>query len=264
MPRYARELSSKQTYHVMLRGNNREKIFIDEEDKQRMVDTLREKKEQEEFYLIAYCVMDNHIHIIVKEGKASLARIVKRVGTSYAYYFNKKYRRIGHVFQDRFRSENIEDDSYLLSAIRYVHQNPLKPGIGTIEGYKWSSYGEYIREDSTLVEVDEILEMFSKNRKNALRAFVEFNHETIEETFLDVEEEKEINQMNVGEYVEGFLKPKGIKVEDLKDITNKQFRDELIELLVEKSNLSKRGIALELGLNREVVRKATMPKEPSR
>jgi REP element-mobilizing transposase RayT len=76
--------------------------------------------------------MDNHIHLVIKEGKDPIARIMKRIGTSYVYYFNKKYRRTGHVFQDRFRSENVKDDSYLLSVIRYVHQNPIKPGIGTI------------------------------------------------------------------------------------------------------------------------------------
>ena len=76
--------------------------------------------------------MDNHIHPIIKEGKDPVARTVKRIAASYSYYFNKKYKRIGHVFQERFRSENIEEESYLFSAIRYVHQNPLKPGIGTI------------------------------------------------------------------------------------------------------------------------------------
>jgi putative transposase len=120
----------------MLRGNNREKIFRDEEDKARMIDTLGDKKKAEEYFLYAYCVMDNHIHLIIKEGKDPIASIVKRIATSYSYYFNKKYKRIGHVFQERFKSENIEDESYLLAAIRYVHQNPVKPGIGTVDGYK--------------------------------------------------------------------------------------------------------------------------------
>ncbi|MCC5468750.1 transposase, partial [Pelosinus sp. Bkl1] len=88
--------------------------------------------------------MDNHIHLIIKEGKDPIASIVKRIATSYSYYFNKKYKRIGHVFQERFKSENIEDESYLLAAIRYVHQNPVKPGIGAVDGYKWSSYRDYI------------------------------------------------------------------------------------------------------------------------
>lgn len=132
MPRQARILNEKNVYHVMLRGNNREKIFIDNEDKQRIIETIRLKKKDREFFLYAYCVMDNHIHLVIREGEDSLSRIVKRIGVSYAYYFNKKYNRIGHVFQGRFKSENIEDDKYLLCAIRYVHRNPVKAGLGSL------------------------------------------------------------------------------------------------------------------------------------
>jgi REP element-mobilizing transposase RayT len=106
MPRSARKKSEKQVYHIMLRGNNKENIFIDEGDKLRIIDTLQEKKKFGEYYLYAYCVMDNHLHIIIKEGKDTIDRIVKRIAASYACYFNKKYKRIGHVFQERYRSEN--------------------------------------------------------------------------------------------------------------------------------------------------------------
>ena len=103
MPRHARILNEKNVYHVMLRGNNRGKIFIDNEDKQRIIETIRLKKKDREFFIYAYCVLDNHIHLVIREGEDSLSRIVKRIATSYAYYFNKKYNRMGHVFQDRFR-----------------------------------------------------------------------------------------------------------------------------------------------------------------
>ena len=240
MPRYARTLTDKQVYHVMLRGNNREKIFIDEEDKGRIIDTLIEKRKGEAFYLYAYCVMDNHIHLVIKEGQDPLARIVKRIGTSYAYYFNKKYKRIGHVFQDRFRSEVVEDDKYLLALIRYVHQNPLKPGIGTIEGYLWSSYRDYLNQRKALVESEEILSLFSSSRSKALEEFARFNHETVEEIFLDVMEEKEIDQENVKEYIVKILSTRQLEVGQLKDPSNKEIREELIRLLLNKSSLSKR------------------------
>ena len=141
----------------MLRGNNRERIFIDEEDKIRIIDTLEKTKKAEGYFLYAYCVMDNHIHLIIKEGKDPIARIVKRIAASYSYYFNKKYKRIGHVFQERYKSESIEGESYLLSAIRYVHQNPIKPGIGTIEGYKWSSYRDYTGNGRRITDSEERL-----------------------------------------------------------------------------------------------------------
>ena len=263
MPRCARIKSKTQVYHIMLRGNNREKIFIDEEDKSRIIDTLGEKKKAEEYFLYAYCVMDNHIHLIIKEGKNSIASIVKRIAASYSYYFNKKYKRIGHVFQERFKSENIEDESYLLAAIRYVHQNPIKPGIGTIDGYKWSSYRDYIGMVRKLTDTEEILGIISNLNEKAVMEFVRFNQELTGETFLDVCEEKEIDQFNVTEYINRYLAKKGIGINDLRNTANKAQREELIKLLQEKSNLSLRGIAMALSLNREMVRTATLSKDLS-
>lgn len=256
MPRNARIKSKTHVYHIMLRGNNREKIFIDEEDKSRIIDTLGDKKKAGEYFLYAYCVMDNHIHLIIKEGKDPISRIVKRLAASYSYYFNKKYKRIGHVFQERFKSENIEDESYLLAVIRYVHQNPIKPSIGTVEGYKWSSYRDYMGKGRKLTDTEDILGLFSSSHENDLKEFSRFNHEFTEETFLDVGEEKEIDQYNVAEYIQRYLAEKGLEINDLRNIAYKSVSEELIKILLEKSDLSLRGIAASLGLNREMVRKA--------
>jgi len=263
MPRCARIKSQTQVYHIMLRGNNREKIFIDEEDKSRIIDTLGDKKKAEEYDLYAYCVMDNHIHLVIKEGKDPISSIVKRVATSYSYYFNKKYKRIGHVFQERFKSENIEDESYLLAAIRYVHQNPIKPGIGTVDGYKWSSYRDYISRGRNLTDTEEILGILSNSNEKAIIEFIRLNHEFIEGAFLDVCEEKEIDQFNVIEYINRCLVEKGMRINDLKSVVNKSLREELIKHLMEKSNLSLRAIAATLELNREMVRKVRVSKDLS-
>lgn len=263
MPRYARIKSQTQIYHIMLRGNNRENLFIDEEDKRKIIDLLRDKKKAEEYFLYAYCVMDNHIHLIVKEGKDPIAKIVKRIAASYSYYFNKKYKRIGHVFQERFKSEAIEDESYLLAAIRYVHQNPIKPGIGTVDGYKWSSYRDYIGEGINITDTRVILGIFSNCHEKALVEFVRFNHEFTEGDFLDVCEEKEIDQINVTEYINRYLAEKGMEINDLRNITNKSLKKDLVKLLTEKSNLSLRGIAAILGINREMVRKLAVSRDLS-
>lgn len=262
MPRYARKKSQTQIYHVILRGNNREKIF-GEEDKSKIIFILEDKKKYGEYFHYAYCIMDNHIHLIIKEGNDTIASIVKRIAASYSYYFNKKYKRIGHVFQERYKSENIEDESYLLTVIRYVHQNPIKAGIGTIEGYKWSSYREYMGADRKLTETEEILGIFSASHDQARKEFVRFNHEFIDGNFLEVCEEKELGQFNVTEYINRYLAERGIAIIDLKNISNKPLREELIKLLLAKSNLSLRGIAAELGLNREMVRKSVVSKDLS-
>ena len=263
MPRYAREKCEKQVYHAMLRGNNREKIFIDEEDKSRIIDTLKSKKENGEYYLYAYCIMDNHIHLVMKEGKDPIARIIKRIAASYSFYFNRKYKRIGHVFQERFKSEKIETESYLLTAIRYVHQNPLKSGIDSIEGYKWSSYRDYIDKGRKLADIEEVLGIFSITREKALKEFAKFNREFTDEPFLDISEEKEIGDSNVADYINGYLKVKGLSTNDLKLSGFIPARNELIKLLYEKSNLSLRGIAEILELNREMVRRSAVSRNLS-
>lgn len=85
--------------------------------------------------------MGNHVHILIKEGKEDLGNVMRRIGASYVYWYNVKYDRVGHLFQDRFKSEAVEDNRYLLSVLRYIHQNPLKAGIvSDIREYKWSSY----------------------------------------------------------------------------------------------------------------------------
>lgn len=263
MPRSARKKCENQVYHIMMRGNNREKIFVDKEDKSRIIDILEDKKKDKEFFLYAYCIMNNHIHIIIKEGKDPIARIVKRIAASYSYYYNKKYKRIGHVFQERYRSENIDDDSYLLTAIRYVHQNPLKAGIGTVHGYHWSSYRDYMGRTGKITDIGEILGMVSNSRKKALTEFARFNHEAAGETFLDVEDNKECDRNNITDYIHLFLEEKELEMGDLKDSANKMAREELIKLLLEKYHFSRRGIANILGLNREVVRRDVLSRDLS-
>jgi REP element-mobilizing transposase RayT len=250
MPRHARVLSETQTYHIMLRGNNRQDVFIDDEDKARIIATISEKKGSGRFVLYAYCVMDNHLHLVLKEGTDPLSRALKRIGTSYAYYFNKRYKRVGHVFQDRYRSENIEDDAYLLGAIRYIHR---------------SSYHEYSKEGADLVAVDEILSMFSNDRERAIDAFKKYHQEEAEGFFLDVEEKKRILEENVQSFTSQYLIKQKLELEGLKLSENKKFRDELIGLLRKESDLSLRRIAEVLHINREVVRRAvaSLSKEPS-
>lgn len=263
MPRIARVLNDKHIYHIMLRGNNKEAVFKNDEDKKEILKIMTAKKQQGKYYLYAYCVMDNHIHLIFKEGSDSISRSIKRIGLCYAQYFNKKYQRIGHVFQDRYRSENITTDSYLLSAIRYVHRNPMKAGIGNMDKYKWSSFKGYFDRSETLVETDEIISMFAQDKEKGLKAFIDFNHEEKRENFIDIDEEMEFNERNVQEYINEYLIQKGIAFENLKEHINKGTAEELIKHLLRKSDISKRGIAKILGLGREMVRKVSLSTEPS-
>ena len=99
------------------------------------------------FVLHAYCLMDNHVHLLLQEQEETLGEIMKRVGVSYAYWFNRKYERVGHLFQGRFRSETVEDDAYFLTVLRYIHQHPVQAKlVARCSDYPWSSYAAYANE----------------------------------------------------------------------------------------------------------------------
>ncbi|MCX7708241.1 MAG: transposase [Clostridia bacterium] len=266
MPRYPRADSKTGIYHVMLRGNERKNIFIDEEDKDRFVETMLEKKRDGGFSLYAYCIMDNHVHMVIKDGNDSLERTVKRIGVSYAYYYNKKHKRVGHVFQDRFRSECIEYNEYLLSVIRYVHNNPQKAGICNPDEYKWSSCKFYLNHAKGCLvfpEIKEILEMFSLNIKRAAILFWEYSRQESQNNFIDMEEyeECEIGEEEIRPFINCYLQENKLRRDDLKKRQNRTVMTCLIKMLAAKTNLSLRRIADEISVSRELVRRVS--KEPS-
>lgn len=145
MARLARKKSESGIYHIMLRGINRQQIFEDDEDRQRFLETLENYRDLCGYKIYAYCLMGNHIHILLKEGKEDLTLVLKRIAGSYVYWYNWKYHRCGHLFQDRFKSEPVEDDGYFLTVLRYIHQNPVKARIcKKAEHYPYSSMREYL------------------------------------------------------------------------------------------------------------------------
>jgi len=190
MPRTARRKSETDIYHIMFRGINRQTIFVDNEDNQRFLDTLNRYHHEIGYDLYAYCLMGNHIHLLIKEGNEDLSNTMRRIGTSYVNWYNWQYDRKGHLFQDRFKSEPVESDAYFLTVLRYIHQNPLKAGlVSDIESYKWSSYHEYIGE-AKIVNVDFALLMFEKDRAEAIKLFKDFNLKANKDQCLDIAETK--------------------------------------------------------------------------
>lgn len=182
MARTARTKSDSNIYHIMIRGINRQLIAVDEEDNQRLKEILWQCKEVCGYELYGYCFLGNHIHLLMKEGKESLEQIFKRIGSRYVYYFNQKYKRIGHLFQDRFKSEPINDDGYSLTVLTYIHNNPVKASLSkTAAEYKWSSYREYL-EGSSLIDVTFILGMITKEQ------FIELH-----------KAENQLNALDIGE-----------------------------------------------------------------
>ena len=144
MPRSARRQSEAGVFHVMLRGINRADLFREPEDCERFLAILRKCKAICGFELFAWCLMGNHVHLLIRPGREPLSLVIKRIGCRYVYWFNQKYERVGHLFQDRYRSEAVETDAYFLTVLRYILQNPIKAGLEQHMGeYPYSSFKAY-------------------------------------------------------------------------------------------------------------------------
>jgi REP element-mobilizing transposase RayT len=127
-------------YHVMLRGVNRDAIFLEDEDHERFLHALTRTRELSGCIVLAYCLMTNHVHLVLRTVDEPIGEVLKRLGIRYAGYFNRKYGRAGYVFQGRFRSVPVESDAQLVALVRYVWHNPVKAGMVTrAEDYPWSS-----------------------------------------------------------------------------------------------------------------------------
>lgn len=172
MPREARAKSASNIYHVMLRGINRQVIFECDADRQYFMNVLQGCKDVSGFTLHAFCLMANHVHLLIEPADEPLDVIFKRIGSRYAVWYNRKYQRVGHLFQDRFRSENVETDQYFMTVLRYILQNPMKAGMESRPGnYRWSSYKAYEKGSGMITDTKYAEDLFGG--REALIDFVQ-------------------------------------------------------------------------------------------
>lgn len=140
MARSPRQTSGTGIYHIMLRGINRQRLFEEPEDYQHFIDALDVACQGNKMSIFAYCLMSNHVHLLAEETNESISHPVRRLTSGYATWFNRKYDRVGHLFQNRFLSQPVEDDAYFLMAILYIHHNPVAAGLCALPTqYPWSS-----------------------------------------------------------------------------------------------------------------------------
>lgn len=185
----------------MLRGINRQQIFIDAEDNEKFLYILGDCKKISGFKLYAYCLMGNHIHLLIRADGEPLAQIFRRIGSRFVHWYNQKYQRCGHLFQDRFKSEPVEGDAYFLAVIRYIHQNPVKAGMcAKPEYYRYSSYGEYVGTPK-LADVEMVYEMVSK------KEFIAFNNAFADDVCIDMDDRSELilNDAQVEEILKQYV-----------------------------------------------------------
>lgn len=238
---------------MILRGINRQTIFEEPEDANTFLKILKHYKEKSGYKIYGYCLMGNHIHILIKEGQEELGIVMRRIGASFVYWYNLKYDRTGHLFQDRFKSEVVEDVKYLLNVLRYIHQNPIKAElVQDIAKYKWSSYSEYINQ-CKMIDKDFILGIFHQDRKTALLLFVEFHQKQSNDGFLDINENKKLTDGEAAEIIKQICRV--THSIDLQKLKEKEERDYYLKALKERG-LSTRQIARLTGISRGIVLKA--------
>ena len=187
MPRLPRKMVETQYFHVMVQGLNRENIFEREASKGFYLKSLNEKKSEADIKLLAYCLMDNHAHMLVWAKTAEdLGTYFRKVNAEFAQVYNKHYERVGYVFRDRFKSEPIYDIKYLGNCIRYIHNNPVKANmVAYAEDYQYSSYINFL-EQRGIVDFDAFNGLMDCSPQN-MRAIMAMPDDDIE--FMDVKEE---------------------------------------------------------------------------
>ena len=243
MPRAARKKSSTGIYHIMLRGINRQQIFEDEEDRQRLLETLLRYRNECGYTVYAYCLMGNHFHILLKEGMGELDSVIKRIAGSYVYWYNWKYRRTGHLFQDRFKSEPVEDDGYFLTVLRYIHQNPVKARLcKSVESYPYSSISEYYSKPE-LVDTSFALSMLS------LPEFIDYHNQVSDDNCLEMEEHFHLTDEEAKRVIDKISKCKSAAAFQALETSKRN----LCIKKLHKNGLSIRQISRLTGISKKIV-----------
>ncbi|AJQ28884.1 transposase [Pelosinus fermentans] len=253
MSRQARQRSESGIYHIIIRGINKQVIFEDDEDREKFIGYLQYYKEIARYILYGYCLMDNHIHLLIKEGKEPIGHSMKRIGVSYVAWYNRKYDRVGHLFQDRFKSEVVETDAYLLTVLRYIHQNPIKAGKEkSVVNYKWSSYVEYIGQNK-IVETGFILAIFAEEHERSIASFKKYMNEQSDDNCIEIKDAKRITDEDTKKMIQKYANVKmATELQSMERIK----RDEIIRRIKGVEGISTRQIARVTGICQTVISKA--------
>ena len=164
-------------YHVITRGNQRQRVFNDRDDYERYLKILGNYKIQYDYILYAYVLMSNHVHLLIETKEKPLSRILQGINQSYTIYFNKRYGMVGHLFQGRYKAILCKKNAYLLSLVKYIHLNPVRARmVKSLDEYPWSSPRYYIGrvKNEWIVDTEQVLKMFSEDRGRARRLYRDY------------------------------------------------------------------------------------------
>lgn len=235
----------------MLRGLDKREIFIDHSDNKKFIEALQKAKDVGKFKIYAYCLMKNHAHLLIQEGEEDVGTSIQRVAVSYVRWHNIRYGRVGHLFQNRFKSEPVNSEGYLLTVSRYIHQNPVKAKmVNKAAAYPWSSYQSYLdyyKGNIDLVDTKLVTGYF-KTRK----AFEEYMNETNQDECLEFIENKKYTDNELAERIKNYY-----KIIDITELKDREKLNEVIAMIYEETGVSIRQLSRVLGLGKTIVENAT-------
>ena len=188
-----RKLSETGLYHIIFRGMNRQDLFEENQDYNKMLEIIDAVKKDEKFEIYAYCLMTNHVHLFLKEqNSGDIKKIMHKILTRYVVWYNYKYKRSGSLIGNRYKSEPIEDEKYYIALMKYIHQNPIKAGIvQNIDEYQWSSYHDYVNLSEKRTDIEFTLTMLADDKSDAVELFKEL-HTDIEEIDFSISNTKKL------------------------------------------------------------------------
>ena len=260
MARKAREASDSGIYHVMLRGVNRQDIFECDKDYLKFLDLLRRaafprdehnKPLPPNLVIFAYCLMPNHVHLLVREQpKVPISDAMKSISVAYAYYFNQKYEHLGHLFQDRFRSETVNDMEYFITLLRYIYQNPVAGMIcSDVNHYRWSSWCEYNTTLPCDVHVCSVSSVLEKIPYKELEGYV-YAPMPKAQKILDFNNDTSIRLSD--DIIRDFAEYEcGVKITDIQKLEKESRNAVLLKIL--KFGAGLRQLARMTGVSRRVI-----------
>lgn len=253
MTRILRSYSNSKVYHIILKGIDDQNIFYDDQDRRVFLNNILETKKEYAYQVFAYCLMDNHVHMVIRSEKEFLSKSMQSLMIRYVHYFNKKYKRKGTLVQNRFKSKNVENQLYFLEVCRYVHRNPENAEMAKTENYKWSSYHEYIGK-AKIIDKDVLLSYFNKDINEFIRYTAKNDVcENLNE-FADYELIGKLTDEQVGQII--------VKIFNIKDVTeipyffkdlDKESLSKSIEKLKKIKGTNKTQLARIIRINRHVI-----------
>lgn len=260
MSRAPRIFSQTGLYHVVFRGINRRNVFEEEADFVKFESVLKGIKEEKGFEIYAYCLMSNHVHLFIKEKEhGDIIKIMHKLLTIYAGWYNQKYQRSGSLVGNRYKSEPMEDERYLFALTRYIHQNPLKASIvNNIEDYRWSSYREYVgNEIENLTDTYFIMNILSDNLSTSRAMFLEL-HKKLETENFCLEDRKKITDEQVRRKIIKLLNGKEpCTIEE----RTKEERNRILRYLREKEGFTTGQLERVTGISRGIITRAYVQKQ---